>query len=257
MQLTLGYVRSGSQVLLKDLDFDQNRVSTRLIDVTDLPDQNLQGLFVGQSEHFEQLLSLLEKEKNFYPIVEGQTFDLGYSNFEDMPAFQFKELTDKLIARWQMSHNFQSLENLFAFTTHMRVLWHKDRLSFLEELWYWMKRNLGAVSLSIVFNDVVQTEQKNEEGVKEQKPKLTQSMLTGSKKANFISGGGKEQALMDKYLDKWNEQFEVTEWDPKKARFVATVMIEKSPLIIMAQTTNLTQLQRSLMTALFKGLQLS
>lgn len=255
MQLTLGYVRSPSQILLKDLDFEQNKVDTRLIDVTDLPDQNLQGLFVGQTEHFEQLLSLLDKEKAHYPIIEGQTFDLGYSVFEDMPAFQFKELTEKVMARWQMSHNYKSLEELFAFTTHLRVLWHKDRLSFLEELWYWMKRNLGASELSIVFNDVIQTEQKNEEGQKEQKPKLTQSILSGSKKANFVTGGGKEQQLMEKYLDKWNEGFEVTEFDAKKARFVATVMIEKSPLIFMARTTALTQLQRSLLTALFRGIQ--
>ncbi len=157
--------------------------------------------------------------------------------------------------RWAVSHNYHSLEELFAFTTHMRVLWHKDRLSFHEELWAWLKRNLAAADLSIVFNDVVQTEQKNEEGQKEQKPKLTQSLLAGSKKANFVSGGGKEAVLMERYLDKWNAEFEITEWDQSKARFVATVMLEKSPLILMARLTTLSQLQRSLLTALFKGLQ--
>ena len=254
MQLTLGFVRSASQVLVKDLDWEQNRVETRLIDVTDLPDQNLMGLFVGQTEHFEQLLGLLEKEKRHYPIHEAQSFDLSYSLFEDMPAFQFKELANKVMNRWAFSHNYQSLEELFAFTTHMRVLWHKDRLSFHEELWAWLKRNLATVDLSIVFNDVIQTEQKNEEGQKEQKPKLTQSLLSGSKKAHFVSGGGKEAVLMEKYLDKWSAEFEVTEWDQTKARFVATVMVEKSPLILLGRVTNLTQLQRSLLAGFFKGL---
>ena len=255
MQLTLGFVRSPSQILLKDLDWEQNKVTTRLIDVTDLPDQNLQGLFVGQTEHFEQLLGLLEKEKQYYPIHEGHTFDLTYSAFEDMPAFNFKELGNKVVNRWVLSHNYNSLEGLFAFTTHMRVLWHKDRLSFHEEMWAWLKRNLGAVDLSIVFNDVVQSEQKNEEGQKEQKPKLTQSLLTGTKKGNFVTGGGKETVLMERYLDKWNAEFEVTEWDATKARFVATVMIEKSPLIFMARISTLSQLQRSLLAGLFKGIQ--
>ncbi|MBY0518623.1 MAG: hypothetical protein K2P81_17060 [Bacteriovoracaceae bacterium] len=255
MQLTLGFVRSSSQILLKDLDWEQNQISTRLIDATDLPDQNLQGLFVGQNEHFEQLLSLLDKEKTHYPIFESSNFDLTYSVFEDVPAFQFKELCEKAISRWQISNNFKSLEEIFAFTTHMRVLWHKDRMSFHEELWYWLKRNLSAVDLTLVFNDVVQSEQKNEEGQKEQKPKLTQSLLSGTKKANFMTGAGKEQQLMEKYLDKWNEQFEITEWDATKARFVATVMIEKSPLIIMGRVTSLSQLQRSLLFAFFKGLQ--
>lgn len=255
MQLTLGFVRSPSQILLKDLDWEQNKVSTRLIDVTDLPDQNLQGLFVGQSEHFEQLLGLLEKEKQHYPIHEGHTFDLSYSAFEEMSAFSFKELGVKVTNRWVLSHNYNSLEELFAFTTHMRVLWHKDRLSFHEELWAWLKRNLGAVDLSIVFNDVIQSEQKNEEGQKEQKPKLTQSLLTGTKRANFVTGGGKETVLMERYLDKWNAEFEVTEWDQPRARFVATVMVEKSPLIFMGRVATLSQLQRSLLAGFFKGLQ--
>lgn len=254
MQLTLGFVRSGSQILVKDVDCLQNQVSTRLIDATDLPDQNLQGLFVGQTEHFEQLMSLLEKEKSHYPILDSSNFDLAYTGFEEMPAFQFKELATTVTGRWQMSHNFKSLETIVQFTSHMKTLWLKDRLSFHEELWYWLKRNLAAVDVSIIFNDIVQTEEKTEDGQKEQKPKLTQSMISGSKKANFISGGGKEQALMDHYLDKWNEGFEVTEWDQSKGRFVATVMIDRSPIIIMARMTNLTQLQRSLMAALFNGL---
>lgn len=255
MQLSLGFVRSGSQILVKDVDCLQNQVSTRLIDATDLPDQNLLGLFVGQTEHFDQLLGLLEKEKAHYPILDSKNFDLGYTNFEEMPAFQFKELATTVAGRWQMTHNFKSLETIFQFTSHMRVLWVKDRLSFHEELWSWLKRNLAAVDVSIVFNDVVQAEQKNEDGQKEQKPKLTQSLLSGSKKANFISGGGKEQQLMDHYLDRWSDNFEITEWDQSKGRFVATVMLDRSPIIIMARMTTLTQLQRSLMAALFNGLQ--
>jgi hypothetical protein len=255
MQLTIGFVRSSSQILLKELDCQLNKLETRLIDATDLPDHNLQGLFVGQTEHFEQLLGVLEKEKSYYPILEAENFSLSYSVFEEMSAFQLKELAEKVLTQWRASHNFNSLEEIFAFSTHMRVLWHKDRMTFLEELWYWLKRNLAAVDLSIVFNDVIQAETKTEDGQKEQKPKLTQSLLTGVKKANFISGGGKEEILMEKYLDKWNEAFEVTEWDASKNRFVATVMIEKSPLIIMARLNQLTQLQRSLLTAFFKAMQ--
>ena len=255
MQLTLGFVRSSSQILLKDLDWDQNQVSTRLIDATDLPDQGLQGLFLGDSEHFTQLIGLLEKEKTHAPIMEAQQFKLTYGDFEEMPAFQFRELAEKVVGRWHMHHNFQAIEELPKMVTHLRVLWHKDRLGFFEELWYWLKRNLGAVDLSLVFNDIVHTEAKTEDGQKEQKPKLTQSLLTGRRVANFISGGGREQELMDRYLDKWSEHFEVTEWDARKGRFVATVMIEKSPIIIMGRITALSQLQRSLLTGLFNGVQ--
>jgi hypothetical protein len=255
MQLTLGFIRSSSQVLIKELDWLQNKLDSRLIDTTDLEDYSLQGLFIGKTEHFEQLLGTLEKEKKYYPIMEAETFNLSYSVFEEMPAFQFKELSERVLMQWRGLNNFSAIEESFAFATHMRVLWHKDRMHFLEELWYWLKRNLACTELSLIFNDVIQSETKNEEGQKEAKPKLTQSLLSGSKIAHFMIGGGKEEALMSRYLDKWNAEFEVTEWDASLGRFVATVMIEKSPLMIMGRMTHLSQLQQSLLKGFFKAMQ--
>ena len=85
MQLTLGFVRSGSQILIKDVDCLQNQVSTRIIDATDLPDQNLQGLFVGQNDHFEQL-ETRGAEKLLASQVGG-FYDPGTDTFYLMERF--------------------------------------------------------------------------------------------------------------------------------------------------------------------------
>jgi hypothetical protein len=60
---------------------------------------------------------------------------------------------------------------------------------------------------------------------------------------------------MQNYLDKFHDTFEVTEFHPQKAQFVATAQVEKSPMIFMARTTQLNQFQRTLLAALFNGLQ--
>jgi hypothetical protein len=255
MIISLGFIRSSSQVLIKELNWIQNSVDSKIIDVTDLPDQNLQGLFVDDNEHFSSLVSILEKEKAHYPILDARDESLSISAFEAMPAQQFRDVYLKLLNRWTLHQNFSSVENMWKLTNHFRQLWKKDRLSFFEEMWYWMKRNLGATDLTIIFNDVVSTEEKDENNEKKERPKLTQALLTGSKKGNFVSGSAKEKELMQNYLDKFHEVFEVTEFNPAKGQFVATAQIERSPIIFMARSAQLNQLQRTVLAGIFNGLQ--
>lgn len=255
MIISLGFVRSSSQVLIKELNWQQNSLDSKIIDVTDLPDQNLQALFIQDNEHFSSLVSILEKEKAFYPIMDASDENLTLSSFESMPAQQFKDLYLKVLNRWTMHQNFNSIENSWKITNHFRDLWKKDRLSFFEEMWYWMKRNIGATDLTIIFNDVVSTVEKDENNEKKERPKLAQSLLSGSKKGNFQQGSAKEKELMQSYIDKFHDVFEVTEFNPAKGQFVATAQIERSPIIFMARTAQLNQLQRTLLASIFNGLQ--
>lgn len=255
MIISLGFIRSSSQVLIKELNWIQNTLESKIIDVTDLPDQNLQGLFIEDNEHFSSLVSILEKEKAHYPIVDARDENLGLAAFENMPAQQFKDIYLRILNRWTIHQNFSSIENMWKLTNHFRELWKKDRLSFFEEMWYWMKRNLGATDLSIIFNDVISTEEKDENNEKKERPKLTQSILSGTKKANFTPGSAKEKELMQTYLDKFHDVFEVTEFNPQKGQFVATAQIERSPVIFMARTPQLNQLQRTMLAGIFNGLQ--
>jgi hypothetical protein len=256
MIISLGFVRSASQLLIKDLNWTQNSLETRIIDVTDLPDQNLQALYIEDNDHFSSLVNLLEKEKAYYPILDARDENMTYASFENMPAQQFKDLYLKALNRWTLHQNFNSVENSWKITNHFRELWKKDRLSFFEEFWYWFKRNTGAVDLSIIFNDVVKTEEKDENNEKKERPKLIQSILSGNKKANFVQGGTKEKELMQTYLDKFHDVFEVTEFNAPKGQFVATAQVDRSPMIFMARTAQLNQLQRTLLASIFNGLQL-
>jgi len=255
MIISVGFVRSASQILIKELDWGQNSLQTRLIDVTDLPDFNLQALFIDDNEHFNSMAGLLEKEKAFYPILDAKDETLSFSGFENLPAQAFKDLYLKVLNRWTMHQNFNSLENIWAITNHFRELWKKDRLSFFEEMWYWIKRNIGATDLTIIFNDVIKSEEKDENNEKKERPKLVQSILSGTKKGNFHQGTSKEKELMQNYLDKFHDIFEITEFHPTKGQYVATAQVERSPMIFMARTAQLNQLQRSLLASLFNGLQ--
>jgi hypothetical protein len=252
MNLTLGFAKSTQQILIKELDWAQNQTSSKLIDVIDLAETHLHGLYIGNNEQFQSMAHLLEKEKNFYPILEASDQKLDYSSFENMGAHEFKELWLKIQNRWNTHNNLNSIENQTTWVNHLADLWQKDRMSFFEETWYWLKRNLAFTELTFVFNDIIQV--KDEE--KKDKPKLVQATLSGMKKAHFLSGAGKEKELMSHYMEKYHDHFEVTEFSPEKAQFVATAQIERSPIIIMGRTPSLTALQRSLLEGVFKGIAL-
>lgn len=255
MIISIGFVRSASQLLIQDLDVTQNSLNSRIVDITDLPEQNLQALLIADDEHFNSMIGLLEKEKSYYPIIDAKDENLSFTSFESISPLAFRDLFLKLSNRWTVHQNFNSIENLWKITNHFRDLWKRDRLTFFEEFWYWFKRNTGTVDFSIIFNDVVHTEEKDENNEKKDRPKLVQSILSGSKKANFILGGNKEKELMQTYLDKFHETFEITEFNPSKGQFVATAQVERSPMIFMARMLQLNQLQRSLLTSIFNGLQ--
>lgn len=255
MIISLGFVRSAGQILIKELDWAQNKLDSKLIDVTDLPDQNIQGLYIEDNEHYSSLAGILEKEKSFYPIMDANDDQISFSTFESLPAQQFKDLYSKIINRWIMSQNLQTVEQFNAHINHFKSLWLKDRITFFEELWYWLKRNLGATDLTIIFNDVVKSEEKDENNEKRERPKLVQSLISGTKKANFHQGGAKEKELMSHYVEKFHDIFEVTEFNPAKGQFVATAQIERSPMIFMSRTSQLNQLQKSVLSGLFNGLQ--
>ena len=255
MIISVGFVRSANQLLVRELNWTQNTIESRLIDVTDLVDQNLQALFVTEDDHFNSLVTILEKEKAHYPILDAHDDSLSYSDFEALQPQQFRDMYMKIQNRWTMHQNFNSLEHIWKITNHFRDLWKKDRISFFEEMWYWMKRNVGASDMTIIFNDVVHTEEKDENNEKKDRPKLIQSILSGTKKANFMQGGPKEKELMQVYLDKFHDVFEITEFNSTKGQFVATAQIDRSPMLFMARTPQLNQLQRTLLAAVFNGLQ--
>jgi hypothetical protein len=252
--VSLGFIRSSSQVLIRSLDWSQNIIESRLVDATDIPDENLQALLIADDEHFSSLIGVLEKEKSFYPVIDARDESMSYTAFENLPPQQFRDVYAKILNRWTLHQNLNSVENLYKITEHFKTLWKKDRLSFFEELFYWMKRNLGATDMSILFNDVVKTEEKDENNEKKERPKLIQSLLSGTKKGHFVQGGAKEKELMTSYVDKFHESFEVTEFNAPKGQFVATAQIERSPIIFMARTAQLNQLQRTVIAGLFNGL---
>jgi hypothetical protein len=252
MSIKVGFVKSNSQVILKELDMTTKTVSSHLFDSVELKDKNLNFLLFNSTDDISNLQDTLTEEGKFYPITPADTLGINKENFEDLSYDDVIEVYTKVIARWILNNNIRTIESIYSTVTYLKDLWINDRNAFFEELWFILKTNLATHELTIIFNDLKQpTEKQKEKGAK---PVLCHSFVKGQKTPQIFDGSDKETKIMKDYEKDFNDIFSVTEFDSTQGHLVATARIELSPLLIMAKLSTFNQLQQSILISIFSGL---
>lgn len=250
MKLNIGFIKSEGQFLLKELDTDNSSVESKILDTVDIKESPMNLMFFGGENAPEGLQKTILDENKFYPILSADTLGLSTDSFESLSFEELSDLYAKVNARWILNNNVKTIEQVYSVITYLRDMWSSDRNAFFEELWFLIKTNLATSDLTIVFHDVKETDPE-----KGEKPSLIYSFAHGKKAPQIFEGGEREAAIMKEYDKDFSENFEITEFDSSKGNLVATVKIGLSPILIMAKLKTFNQLQRSILIALFSGLQ--
>ena len=250
MQINIGLVKSESQFLLKELNLDSSSVESRVMDTVEIKETNLNLLFFLGQNPPEGLQKTFADEEKFYPVVSADSLGLDQESFESLSFEELVDIYTKISARWLLNNNIKTVEQIYPTITYLRDLWKTDRNAFFEELWFLLKTNLGTTELTAIFHDVRES---NSE--KNDKPSLSYSYVHGNKAPQIFEGQEKEEKVMKDYQNEFGEFFNITEFDSSLGRMVATVQIGLSPILIMARLKTFNQLQKSILIAIFTGLQ--
>lgn len=148
-----------------------------------------------------------------------------------------------------MGNNISLIDELFKTLEVLHKLWPNDRTAFFEQLWFIVKSNLAAKSLKLIYNDIILGKAENE------KNKLIQACVDGKRMPNPTQGGELEAKIMGHYEKSFNQHFQISEYDKENGRLVLLARIKGSPVIMMAEVTQFTQLQKAILNSLFEGLQ--
>ncbi len=253
MNLTIATVLSDNQLNLHELDMNSMQVNSKRIDSVGLADENINVLVYDQTDDLPNLMAMFEKEQKFYPIAALQSLELTKDSVQNLDAAQLLELYQKVSARWILNNNIKTIEQIYPTISYLKDMWVKDRNSFFEELWFILKTNLATTELNIIFHDLKEPTEKQAE--KGDKPKLCYSYVDGKKIPNLFEGKDKEAVLMKEYENEFQDYLNITEYNKDRGQLVACAKIGLSPILVMAKLPNFNQLQRSLMIALFTGLQ--
>ncbi len=251
MNINAGLLINPSQVKVFTYNLESKDLSNVIIDVDTINEQNLNYVVYDQNENnIETFLSNMEKLSNRYPSISLNEAGLDKEMFEQFQSSDFFEFSSSILNAWKINNNLLTIEEIFSLRDHLKQLWNSDRNTFFEELWFIVKRNLATTNLNIIFHDLIEGDaEKNE------KNKLQISYLQGDRLPNFYEAEAKEQAIFDSLKDSFNSVFEINEYNEEKGRLVLLAKVNSSPIVIMANCTDCSGLQLSIMSALFNGLQ--
>lgn len=249
MLCQMAYVKNHNQLIVKELDLSSKTISTKVIDIEQLGDQNLKVLFYEDEQmENESLKEALNSDSKFYPIRISKDFQLNIDSFEKLEVSEAKNILLKVTNNWILQNNVTLLEEMFQLVDHLNALWPNDRTAFFEELWFILRNNLGASNLKLIYNDLKKTGKNDDKNV------LIQVMIEGDKVPNPKEGAELEKKLMENYKEEFVNNFSMIEYIPEKEQLVLAGNIKKSPLLIMANVTEFTRLQSSVLNAFITAL---
>jgi hypothetical protein len=253
MIIRVGFVMSEAQTSIKSLNTQTKEVTSVTIDSPQIRGEALNLLLFENADAVLSLAILFQDEEKFYPIIDGSSLEMDQASFDAMSYDQIMVNFIKINTRWILSKNIQTIESIYPTINYLKDLWVNDRNSFFEELWFILKTNLGTSSLNIIFNDLKEPTEKQKD--KGDKNKLCHSFVKGEKVPQIFDGTEAESKLMQDYDREFNEVFNITEYNADQGNLVFCSNIEKSPILVMANLNSFNQLQRSVLIALFSGLQ--
>ena len=246
MDFSLAYVKSKKQFVLKDFDPSSSTVRDRQMGWKEIADHPVQAIiFSDELSSDEEFMHEIRQEGRYVAVRSDTDIQVSFDQFQNLDHSQAQNLLRNIQGGEVLKSNLSLLEEFFDVLKHLKELYPDDRMSFFEELWFILKNNLGAKNLKLVYNDIFDKD----------KNTLVQVLVEGDRHPGSISGNKFAKTLMKEYRKHIGSCFEIIEYKEKQHQLSAVALIDKSPVVFMAQTLSVSRLQKALLKSLFHGLQ--
>jgi hypothetical protein len=245
MDFTLAFTRSLEQIIVREFSED-NSGKSKIVNLEDVKDYAVDGLIA-----VEQFAQGLENDLKFYPIRSAVEFNLSAESFEKMDYASAKNIFDKMRENWILQNNLTLIEELFKTRQHLISLWPNDRSGFFEELWFILRSNLGAKNLVFIYNDIIKSKNEHE------KNKLIKVKVRGNRFPELTTVDEMDEMVLKNYEKNFGNIFDITDYNKEKGQLVICASVKKSPILMMANISQLTRMQKAVLSSLFEGLNLS
>jgi hypothetical protein len=240
MEVSLGFFDSPDNILIRRFSLNKDFLGEETVRIEDLSTCNLDGLLLSSNELNEEIQNILKDELKFFPISKGQNLSLNFADFKTLNPLMSLNKLSEINGSWVLKNNLLLIEHLFETVLSLKNTLHKDRDSFLLELWYLIKNNLGAFDLVLYFNDL-------EKG----KNLITKRKITGKKYPEIQNLSDADFKIVETYKAPSGGLIFYKE----KQEFLINMDILGSPIILVGRCFNFSPLQKSLIKSLFKGLE--
>tara|TARA_Y100000296_G_C5156640_1_gene249450 strand:+ start:1031 stop:1786 length:756 start_codon:yes stop_codon:yes gene_type:complete len=245
--INIGIIDNTNQFSL--INLIDGKLNEKVVSTEDLEKQHLHALFYKKEIlEVNDINEILNKSQNFYPLTSLEDISSSKEEFIKKSFEEAYTLYENSLESWRLQNNVILLETLFEHADHLKNLWPNDRTAFFEELWFILKRNLGASEIKIVYNDIKKASAKSDRN------ELIQVTIEGNKHPNPKEGGDFEKSLMDQFAEEFAVPFNVSEFNEEKGQLVLTAVVNDSPMIIMAEVPSFSRVQSAVVSAFMNSL---
>ncbi len=242
MSFSLGLLDINGRLSVKSFG-SENLISETVIGPEHLSGMDISAIFYRPEELTSELIQIINSKKDQYPISPI----MDQYTFERLTPSEAKELLSQATTNWVLKNNLILISDIFKVREHLLSLLHKDRLTFFEELWAILHKNLGTTSLTIIYNGLEKGENS--------KNHLVLSKIHGHSTPNPLPAEEIDHKLMVEYKAEFGNRFSISEYSKGAGELVATAQIYGGPILLLAKISELTPLQRAIANAIFDGLQ--
>jgi hypothetical protein len=251
MEFSIAYVESANRAAIRNLEGAKGILGPeKIVELSFLSAENPQLVIWSdniehESEEKETLIG-----KNIQVSIPASQIGFSSNAWENLDSQQAHDIFQEHYPRWLLKNNLETLEHLFSLQARFNGLFANERTLFFEEIWFLLKRNLGAIEIKLIYNDldIVNT------GAGE-KNKLVQMVLEGGACPNSRAALPAESKLMEHYTSKMLPIFEIKQFDEEKGELFILASINKGPILLMVKMFSLSKLQRIVLKLIFEGLQ--
>lgn len=241
MKFSIGFLKTANLIHLKEFDLRSHELNQKIIDISDVETENFQLII---TDDFSNLKSI-EKTTT---LLTPQSLNLTYEIFENQKVEAGINFYKPLLQKMLLKNNLNTVSEIFELTTHLKNYWSKDRYAFFHEVWYFAKKNFGAIETKIYFHDVIEKKDEHD------KDKLIITCLDAKNKPDLRKPTSAEEALYKKYENTLTSNFEVIENFTDRGEIFISAQINKSPIMMMMKVLEFNQLQETLFKTILKSL---
>ena len=202
-----------------------------------LSDKSFHAVIISQQDdQLPAISTWIEENRSRVPIDSGSIFTGPIDKLANMEYTQARELLSGLQGGWVVSNNIEQIRTIF------------DTTDSLQKLWDIIHKNMATTALTIIYHDLVPKEEKKRD-------KLQLISATGEMRPTISQTDQWGTLLMENYSKSFEQHFFITEYNRERGEMVICASIDRSPVVIMLKSDQITPLSKAVIETVFTGMQ--
>jgi hypothetical protein len=200
------------------------------------------------SDRQPEISAWIEAHRAEIPVDIECIFKGQIEELKSMEYGKARQLLETLQSGWVVTNNIKQIRSTFSTSKELKNLWQNHRDKCAQLLWKIIRNNMATTSLTIIYHDLLPKGEKKRD-------KLMLVSASGEKTPKIEPTDQWGTLLMENYAKSFDQHFFVTEYNRDRGEMVICASIDRSPVVVMLKSDQVTPLSKAVIETIFTGMQ--